>query len=151
MTAESSIDIKASADRVYDIVSDVTRQHEWAVETESCHWLDGATGPASGARFRGNNQRGPIKWSSKCEVKAAKPGREFTFLVRIFGQPGALWSYVIEPTETGCRVTESTRRVAPRPVALWMNRLALGIKDRDAHNQRNIEQTLQQLKAYAEA
>ena len=44
-------------------------------------WLDGATGPALGARFRGHvrrNEIGPVYWTT-CRVTACEPGREFAF------------------------------------------------------------------------
>jgi len=43
----------ASADRVWDLVSDITRIGEFSPETFEAEWLGDATGPAVGARFRG--------------------------------------------------------------------------------------------------
>lgn len=80
----------------------------------------------------------------------AEPSRRFAFRVQVMGVPSALWRYEIEPTETGCRVIESTRRLTPRITTLAVNRLLLGIRDRDEHNQRNIEATLASLRQYAE-
>ena len=42
-----------------------------------CEWLDGATGPAVGARFKAINQqgRGP-NWSNKPVITVLEPGRE---------------------------------------------------------------------------
>ncbi|MPY76908.1 MAG: SRPBCC family protein [Actinophytocola sp.] len=150
-TAQSSIDIAASPELVYELVSDVPNLPDWAAEIQRCTWTGGATGPAVGARFTGRNEHKKRKWGSLCVVTAADPGREFGFQVRIAGVPSALWRYQIEPTDTGCRVTESTRRLTPRPVALAVNRLLLGIRDRDDHNQANIERTLAGLKEHAES
>lgn len=150
-TALSSIEIAAPADLVYDLVSDVPAMAEWAAEVERNKWLDGASGPAVGARFRGVNRHRGRVWATTCTVTAAEPGARFEFLVRVAGFPSATWRYVIEPTAEGCRVTESTRRLSPRPLAMLVNWTGLGIRDRDAHNQRNIERTLAQLKSHAEA
>lgn len=150
-TAQSSIEIAAPPELVYELVSDVPNLPDWAAEIQRCTWVGGATGPVVGAKFKGHNEHKKRKWGSLNVVTAADPGREFAFQVRIAGAPSALWRYRIEPTDDGCRVTESTRRLTPRPVALAVNRLFLGIRDRDDHNQANIERTLARLKDHAEA
>lgn len=147
--AASTIDVAAPPERVYDIVADVTGIGRWAAETTACQWIGGATEAAVGARFRGRNQKGRMKWSTTCEVVAADPGRRFAFDVRVGPVRSARWEYLIEPTDEGCRVTELTTRFAPDlPTALVAKAMRVG--HRDAHNQRNIEQTLAQLKAFAE-
>jgi uncharacterized protein YndB with AHSA1/START domain len=149
-TAQSSIDIAAPPELVYRIVSDVTSIAEWAEETQRCAWLGDATGPAVGAKFRGVNKHKGRKWAMTCTVTEATEGRRFAFRVSLLGVPTAVWSYEIEPTEQGCRVTESTRRLAPDLPTVLVNRYILGVGDRDSHNQRNIERSLQRLKSYAE-
>ena len=56
-----SIEIETPPERVYELVSDVTRMGDWSPECTSCSWTDGATGPAVGARFKARNKghRGP--------------------------------------------------------------------------------------------
>ncbi|NIJ12617.1 uncharacterized protein YndB with AHSA1/START domain [Saccharomonospora amisosensis] len=149
-TAQSSVEIAAPPELVYRLVSDVPGQGRWAAEIDRCRWLGGAPGPAVGAKFRGVNQHRSRRWATTCVVTEAEPGRRFAFRVQIMGMPSALWRYEIEPTGSGCRVTESTRRLTPRILVLAVNSLLLGIRDRDAHNQRNIEATLAALKEYAE-
>lgn len=148
-TAQSSIDIAAPPDLVYAIVSDVENLPDWAAETSKCTWLGGATGPAVGAKFRGVNKHKGRIWAMGCVVTDADPGKRFAFRVGLVGVPTSRWSYDIEPTGDGCRVTESTRRISPKIPTAAVN-LLLGIKDRDKHNQANIEKTLAQLKEYAE-
>lgn len=149
-TATASMDIGAPAELVYEIVSDVTRLPEWAAETERCTWIGGATGPAKGARFRGRNRYRTIPWWTTCKVTAADPGRCFAFQVYLGLLPTAQWEYAIEPTGSGCRVTESTRRQTPKVLSTPAN-LLLGVGNRDEHNQHNIEATLAGLKQFAEA
>ena len=48
-------------EEVYDLVADVTRMSEFSPEVVSCRWLDGATGPAVGARFEAVNVQRPGK------------------------------------------------------------------------------------------
>ncbi|PXY22122.1 SRPBCC family protein [Prauserella muralis] len=149
-TAQSSVEIAAPPGLVYRLVSDVPGQGRWAAEIDRCRWLGGATGAVVGARFRGVNQHRSRRWATTCVVTEAEPSRRFAFRVQVMGVPSALWRYEIEPTETGCRVIESTRRLTPRITTLAVNRLLLGIRDRDEHNQRNIEATLASLRQYAE-
>jgi hypothetical protein len=52
---------------------------EWSPETYSCTWIHGATGSVVGARFKGRNRRGLLRWSNTPEVIAAESGREFAF------------------------------------------------------------------------
>jgi hypothetical protein len=148
--AQVTQSIAADPELVYKLVSDVTRMGEWSPETASCRWLGGASGPVVGARFRGTNQRGPLRWSTTCTVTAAEPAREFTFSVAYGLFPVSMWSYTFEPTDDGCEVTESW--VDRRP--LWMrlaSPAAMAIVDRGAHNRGTMEKTLAALKAAAES
>src|SRR5690348_3541744 len=104
----TAIDVVAPASVVYDLVTDVPAIGERSPECYRAEWLDGATGPAPGARFRGSNKIGPIRWTTTCTVTTADPEREFAF--NVIGGNGRVqtqWQYRIEPTDTGCRLTES--------------------------------------------
>ncbi len=111
LTADSQTAVVAApADRVYDLVADLTRMGEWSNECARVEWTEGAIGPVEGARFVGHNQTGPrgmIKWSRRGRVLAADPGREFAFATEEGGQEGVVWRYRFEPAEGGTRVTES--------------------------------------------
>ena len=105
-----TVHMNASPERIWELVSDVTQIGRYSPETFEAEWLDGATGPAVGARFRGHvkrNGRGPTYWTT-CEVTACEPGKEFAFGV---GQPGKpplnVWRYVLQPVDGGTNVTES--------------------------------------------
>ena len=55
----------APPEKIWDLVSDVTKIGRYSPETFEAEWLDGATGPAVGAKFRGHvkrNGKGPIYW-----------------------------------------------------------------------------------------
>jgi uncharacterized protein YndB with AHSA1/START domain len=152
MSDEVSVtrEIHAPADRVWALVSDVTRMGEWSPENERGVWLGGATGPAPGARFRGTNRIGRRKWKTVATVVAAEPGRRFSFRVSAKGLNVADWSYAFEPAATGCRVTETwTDRRAGffKPLA----QLVTGVADRASHNRAGMEQTLDRLAAVAES
>jgi uncharacterized protein YndB with AHSA1/START domain len=143
-------DIAAPAEAVWAMVSDVTRMGEWSPENQGAAWLGGATGPKPGAAFKGRNRNGRRAWSTKAVVVDAVPGRRFSFRVGVGPMPVAMWSYDLEPTSTGCVVTESCTDIRPgffKPVA----RLATGVADRATHNRAGMVVTLDRLAAAAEA
>ncbi len=146
--ASAHVDVAASPERVFELVSDLLGMARVSEEYASGKWL-GAAGPEVGARFRGINRRGWRGWSTVSTVTDASPER-FAFDVRSLGMLVSRWQYDIEPTADGCRVTESTWDRRPawyRPITV----LATGVKDRAVTNQRNIEATLRRLKNTAES
>lgn len=146
-------EIAAPPDRVYGLISDVTRMGEWSPECIRCEWTDGATGPAVGARFKARNKgaRGPA-WFNKPEVTVADPGREFAFNRKGPGIGSYTWRYRLEPTASGTRVTESYEVERPVPKAMnWLTEKWTGSNDRDADLRRGMQTTLSRLKEAAEA
>jgi uncharacterized protein YndB with AHSA1/START domain len=145
-----TVRIAAPPDRVWDLVSDVTRIGEFSPETFEAEWLDGATGPRPGARFRGHvrrNGRGPVYWTT-CTVTAAEPEREFAFSVAGLGGATAnTWSYSLEPVEDGTDATESFAL----PATL-VNRIywTLGGPARLRTNLDGMRTTLERIKAVVE-
>lgn len=142
--------IEAPASKVYDMVADLTRMGEWSPETRKVTWLDGATGPAAGARFKGTNRNGPSRWSTTCTIVAADPARELAWDVAYLGMPVARWTYRFEPDGTdACTVTEAWTDKR----GLTMRLLAVGTfaLNRAERNREGMEETLRRLKAAAEA
>lgn len=98
----------APPERIWDLVSDVTRIGQLSPETFEAEWLDGASGPAVGARFRGHvrrNGRGPVYWTT-CTVTRCEPERDFAFAVGAGGKTVITWGYHMEPADGGSEVTE---------------------------------------------
>ncbi|MDH3680812.1 MAG: SRPBCC family protein [Acidimicrobiia bacterium] len=87
-----TVEIDASADEVYALVSDITRMGEWSLENVGGDWLGGATG-AVGDRFEGHNKIGDREWSVICHVTKAEPGSEFQFVTGDPDAPYVRWSY----------------------------------------------------------
>ena len=146
-----SIHIEAASEKVYDLVSDVTRMGEWSPETHSCEWIDGATGPTAGARFKARNKRGLLRWSNKPKVVAAEPGREFAFSRTAPGSV-VVWRYRMEPEGSGTKLTESYEvEKAPPAVVEKVIDLLMRTKDRAAELRDGMRQTLGRIKAAAES
>ena len=100
--------VAAPPGQVYELVADVTRMPEFSPEVVSCRWLDGAAGPAVGARFEAVNVAAAGKrWKNRPVVTVAEPGREFAFS-RTEPLAGTVaWRYRFEPEGSGTRVVES--------------------------------------------
>lgn len=146
-----STTIAAPADRLYAMVSDVTRMGEWSPETAEGVWRGGATGPEVGARFSGRNRIGWRRWSTSCRVVEADPGRAFAFDVTSGPLKVSRWAYRFEPAGDGATtVTEEWTDQRGRTIVL-LGGLVTGVSDRKAHNRESMVQTLAALKGHAEA
>lgn len=146
-TGKARVHVNAPPEQVYALVSDVTRMGEWSPETNQCEWLDGATGPAVGVRFRGANHLGIIKWHTECVITAADPGREFSFTVmHPSGRESTVWRYVFTATDSGTDVVETYE-------FLWCpitSRAFETFLPRDKQLRAGIQHTLERLAAAAE-
>ncbi len=129
-----SVHIDAPPEAVYELIADVTRTPEFSPEILRCTWLDGATGPAVGARFEAVNKvsRGP-SWKNRPVVTAAQPGREFAFSRTEKFSGTLVWRYRLEPGGSGTRLTESYEVIRPISRLGWfiIDRL-FGCHDRRA-------------------
>ena len=105
MHREASIEINASPEAVYDLVSDLPRMGEWSPENIGGEWQVGGSGKV-GDRYIGHNQAGERSWSVPVMVTAADRGRHFAFVTRPDEGPCVRWTYRLEPTEAGTLVTE---------------------------------------------
>jgi hypothetical protein len=151
--AEVSVHVDAPAATVYELVSDLTRMGEWSPETTKVAWRGGASGPAVGARFRGWNKKGVIRWFTDGKVTTADPGRAFAFDITSLGLGVARWGYRIDPDEgsDGCTLTETWDDHRKAPGFKTLTGLVIGVRDRHAHNTAGMEATLHKIKAAAEA
>jgi uncharacterized protein YndB with AHSA1/START domain len=149
MHAAVTVHMEAPPERVWELVSDVTQIGRFSPETFEAEWIEGATGPEVGARFRGHvrrNEKGPVYWT-KCTVVACEPGREFAFGV---GRPGAAmntWSYRLEPRAGGTDVTESFQLSPTLPLRLYWALLGW---TRGKRNRNDMRRTLERIKAVVE-
>lgn len=147
---EVSRDIKAPPEAVWNAITDITRMGEWSPECHTCSWNDGAAGPEVGARFTGQNRNGDFEWTTECEVTESVPGEAFCF-DGVFGDLRfAKWGYRIEPTDDGCRVTETWTEGRP-PEVIELTKSISGVEDRASHNRKGMEETLARLAAAVEA
>ena len=146
---EVSRAIAASPEQVYAAISDVTRMGEWSEECRACAWHEGFRGPVVGATFDGHNEYGEHQWTTQGKVVEADPGRAFSFECSMMDFHYATWGYRIEPTESGCLVTEWNEDLRPESV-LEFSRQTSGVDDRTERNRQTMAGTLARLAAALE-
>src|SRR5438477_11503409 len=128
----SSIDIVAPPDLVYDLIADVTRMGEWSPECYRCEWLGGATLAQPGARFKGYNRSGLIRWSNVSEIVTADRGQELAWIMGGTERRYSLWRYTFEAVQEGSLVTESFESLRHTLLG-WLGALPLGGGRRREH------------------
>jgi hypothetical protein len=144
-----TLHMAASQQEIWNLVSDVTRIGRYSPETFEAEWLDGASGPAVGARFRGHvrrNGRGPVYWTT-CTVLVSEPGREFAFAVGNGAKPLNTWRYRLEPAGDGTDVTESFQLADNVGVRLYWALLGWA---RGNTNRNGMRTTLERIKSEVE-
>ena len=145
-----SVDVNATPETVWNLVSDLPRMGEWSPECTGVVWKGGAKGPAVGVKFTGKNKSGFRRWSTQSTITAATPGAELAWDTKAMGLPVARWSYSIEAKpDGGCTVTERWEDQRNK-VFEAMGPVVAGVKDRRAHNEAGMKTTLERLKAAAE-
>lgn len=152
MRAAVDLDIDAPPDRVWGLVSDITKMGEYSPEVIEAEWIDGATGPSVGARYRGHvkrNENWPVLYWTTCEVTECVPGQVFEFAVVMGDRPINTWRYEFEATpDGGTKLTESFDLGDGLWTKVWR---PLGGFLRERRNQRDMLHTLERVKAVAEA
>ena len=152
MRAAVTLHIDAPPPEVSALVTDITKLGEYSPEVVEAEWLDGATGPAVGARYRGRvrrNENWPVLYWTTCEVTQCVPNQVFEFAVVMRDRPVNTWRYELLATQDGgTDVTESFDLGDNLFSKIWR---PLGGFLRERRNQRDMLRTLERVKAVAEA
>lgn len=148
---QESVTVDASADALYDLVSDIGRTGEWSPVCTSCRWDDEADAGQVGAWFTGRNEVPGRTWETRSEVVAAERGREFAWIV---GGNLVRWSFVLSSSESGTVLTE-TWEFLPGGIAYFEKTFGddaqAQIEDRTQQALLGIPQTLAAIKRIAES
>ena len=144
-----TVHMAAPPAKIWDLVSDVTKIGRYSPETFEAMWIDGAEGPAVGAKFRGHvkrNGRGPVYWTT-CTVMACVPEREFAFGVGNKETPLNVWRYQLEPAGDGTDVTESFELARTPALRLYWSVFGW---TRGKTNREGMRTTLERIRAEVE-
>ena len=142
--------IRASAEEIWLLLANLERMGEWSPECYRVTWLDGATSPAKpGARFKGWNRWGPVRWSMTCEMQSAEPGREICWTTIQRGQELVRWRYEFAADGDETVVTETFEVHWLPPMARVFEDVLMVNRDRD--RERAMQVTLERIKATVES
>jgi uncharacterized protein YndB with AHSA1/START domain len=147
---ESRIEIAAPPEKVWAVVSDVTRTPEWSPVCHSVDWLPPSHGVEIGARFRGHNKLRMFRWSRECVIDEAAAPRAFAFHTEIDGEESTRWRYTVESTSDGGSVLTETYRAVGVPRWVWLIRKLGGAKQSDKDTRWNISTSLERIKHLVE-
>jgi uncharacterized protein YndB with AHSA1/START domain len=152
MRAAVTLHMNAPPEKIWALVSDITKMGEYSPEVVEAEWLGGASGPKVGARYRGHvkrNEAWPVLYWTTCEITECIPGEVFEFAVVFGNRRTNVWRYEFRPAPGGgTDVTESYNLGDNLFTKIWY---PLGGFLRDRRNQRDMRSTLERVKAVAEA
>lgn len=144
---EETIEVAAPPERVWQLVTDLPRMASWSPEVAKTIVRGGPVG--LGTRALNINRRGWRVWPTRAKVVRFEPHTEFAFRIK---DNKTIWSFALEPTETGTRLTQ--RREAPDGLtAISARGLKLmfgGIESYQALAREGMKQTLARIKADVE-
>lgn len=155
LTVTDSIVVKCDPAEVYEKVSDPTKMGGWSPENLGATVPGGSSHAYVGMVFDGHNKRGGARWTTRCTVTAADPGRCFRFRVDAIGLKTpripasiATWEYRFEQVDGGTKITETwtdDRRRWPDVVANVFDKLVTRGHTFAEFQRRNIGSTLSNL------
>lgn len=143
----ASIEIDAPPATVWSLVSDLRNMRRWSPQNVRT-FLRGE--PGVGTKMVNINRRGLLFWPTQSMIVRFEPESEIAFKVR---ENWTVWSYRIEPTATGTRLTgmrEAPKGISDLSIGLT-KRVLGGVETFTAELEQGIQQTLAAIKADAEA
>lgn len=145
---EETIEVAATPEKIWSLVTDLPRMASWSPQVARTIVRGGEVG--LGTRTVNINRDGLLVWPTRSKVIRFEPHREFAFRIK---DNRTIWSFTLEPTETGTRVVQ--RREAPDGISdasLRLTNLFMGGTTKFQGTLRQgMQRTLERLKADAEA
>jgi len=144
---QARIDIDASPEAVWALVSDLSLMPKWSPQCK----LMKVFGPLRpGARTVNVNRRNYLVWPTTSRITEVVPERKLAFRVN---ENNTVWSYELEPTTTGTRLTESRHAEnGVKPVSnLLVNTVMGGVPNFEQELVDGMNASLSRIKAAAES
>lgn len=98
---QAQIDIDAAVPKVWALISDLRLMPQWSPQ---CRLMKSLGPLRQGVRTVNVNRRNFLYWPTTCTITEVIPEQKLAFRVNT---NGTIWSYELEPTDTGTRVVES--------------------------------------------
>jgi hypothetical protein len=156
-TAEVSVLIAATARSLWALVCDIQLPARFSSEFQGAEWLDGAAGPALGARFLGRNYH-PARgeWETASTICEFQPEQTFGWSVGHPEFPAARWRFVLAPEDGAVRLTQWVQ-LGPGPSGIssviesMPDKESRILRRRLAEHRANMEATITGIKSIAES
>jgi hypothetical protein len=117
-TVEVTKLVPCDPETAWRLVTDIRLPLRCSSELQDVEWLDGATGVAVGARFRGHNSHVAMgDWATQCEIVEVDDGRRWVWNVQGPDGVAATWGFEVEPSSRGALVRQWAR-MGPGPSGL---------------------------------
>jgi uncharacterized protein YndB with AHSA1/START domain len=143
---QAQIDINAPVGKVWELVSDLGRMPQWSPQ---CRLMTSRGPLRQGTKTLNLNRRNRIWWPTTSTVTEVIPEKKLAFRVN---QNNTIWSYELEPTDTGTRVVETRHAEnGVKPAAnMTVNALFGGVPNFEHELIDGMNQTLARIKTAAE-
>ncbi|NUR02497.1 MAG: SRPBCC family protein [Streptomyces sp.] len=106
-TVEVRTWIGAPPERVWALVTDIGLMPSLSDELQSVEWLDGATGPALGARFLGRSKHPAFgEWATTSYVIEYEPQHVYAWAVQDPAEPSAIWRFRLHEGGGGTELSQ---------------------------------------------
>ena len=113
------VEIDAPPARVWEFVSDIDLSARFSEEFQGAEWLDGATGPAPGATFRGTKRHPAVgEWQTTSVLVACEPEVAFAWAVGDADNPAASWRFELARADGGATRVRYSCVLGPAPSGL---------------------------------
>ncbi len=146
-TLEATVDIDATPEQVWAVLSDLKRMPEFSPQCRRMIVLGGA--PREGARTINLNRQSWKFWPTTSKIVRFEPNKALAFRTV---ENRTIWSYVLEATATGTKVTE--RRDAPTGInkasSLAVDKVLGGVPRFEVELLEGMNATLAKIKAAVE-
>ena len=144
---EGSVEIAAPPEKVWAFLSDLKRMSEWSPQVRKQVVFGRAV--KKGTRTLNINGQGKLRWPTTAKVVAFEPNTKLAFKII---ENRTVWTYELEPTGTGTRLTES--RTTPNGTTKFsdfgVDKGLGGAETFEASLSTGISTTLERIKAAAE-
>jgi len=152
MSHNESIEIDASTETVWSLITDMERYGEWSSENTGGYWRKNEEGvPGTGAvgdEFVGINRRGEDEWKALVEIIEREENQSFAFVTGGTAMNLVHWRYDLEANGESTTLTESWALMNLSP--LMIEHGENEVQSRAANARESITATLQGMKAAAE-
>jgi uncharacterized protein YndB with AHSA1/START domain len=146
-TLEASIDVDASPEQVWKVVSDLKRMGEWSPQCKKMKVFGGDV--RKGTTTLNINRKGLLVWPTTAKVVEFEPNKAIAFRIV---ENKTIWSYTLTPSETGTTVVE--KREAPTGTSavsgFLVKNVLGGIEQFDVELVDGMNKTLQRIKSESE-